>query len=362
MNLVTPRISRRSLIKGALAVSVASAIGRRHTTSRAHARSIEDPHHLVWVWEFAKDGGPDEIGVKLRDNGLGMLLKTHDGVRWMSQFDTSPYAVSGPGQVAVLANYYESAAIPFHAWCIVQGKDPTKEAQMAADVLSAGARSLYISLQPKEGFWEGTERDAEAFGSELRRLQPNGRVVLTVDPRPWMLRDIPVAQFTAFSNEIAPQDFWHLFDVRDDYARFEEAGFVVPSDGVSPEFVVTMSRALLGGYNLPLAHACETAPLTGDEFSRFLLSARPAERDYVSVWRFGEAPDEILTALRDAQPVLPPPPPPAAVAPTRSHVVEPGDTLSVLAETYEVSVDALVNANALEDADSIFAGQTLKVP
>jgi hypothetical protein len=65
----------------------------------------------MWVWQFSSDGEPSLIGKRLKENGLGILLKTHDGVTWMSDYDKSPYSVSRPDQVRVLANYFEAAAL-----------------------------------------------------------------------------------------------------------------------------------------------------------------------------------------------------------------------------------------------------------
>lgn len=44
------------------------------------------------------------------------------------------------------------------------------------------------------------------------------------------------------------------------------------------------------------------------------------------------------------------------------YVVQPGDTLSEIAQRFGSSVDALVRANGIDDPDLIFAGQILCVP
>lgn len=51
-----------------------------------------------------------------------------------------------------------------------------------------------------------------------------------------------------------------------------------------------------------------------------------------------------------------------AAEPPPRHVVQPGDTLSALAEQYGSTVPALVTANALRDPDRIEVGQTLVMP
>ncbi len=66
-------------------------------------------------------------------------------------------------------------------------------------------------------------------------------------------------------------------------------------------------------------------------------------------------------------------PPPAAPSPTAviatpkpagptKHTVQPGETLSQIAERYGVSMDAIVSANSLVDRDNLKLGQELTIP
>ena len=57
-----------------------------------------------------------------------------------------------------------------------------------------------------------------------------------------------------------------------------------------------------------------------------------------------------MELLRD----LPPPPPPVSV-----HVVQAGDTLGGIADSYGTSVEELVAINGLADANYIFVGQEI---
>jgi peptidoglycan lytic transglycosylase D len=52
----------------------------------------------------------------------------------------------------------------------------------------------------------------------------------------------------------------------------------------------------------------------------------------------------------------------AAHAGTRTHRVQRGETLINLAKRYGVSVQALMDANGLSDADAVRAGATLRIP
>jgi N-acetylmuramoyl-L-alanine amidase len=53
-------------------------------------------------------------------------------------------------------------------------------------------------------------------------------------------------------------------------------------------------------------------------------------------------------------------PAPLAVA-AQTHVVQPGETLSAIADQYGISLADLVAANGVADPDVIFAGETLKI-
>ena len=60
-------------------------------------------------------------------------------------------------------------------------------------------------------------------------------------------------------------------------------------------------------------------------------------------------------------------PPTAAADPATGgaggiHVVQPGDTLSVIAETYGIPMQAIADANGLVDIDNLTLGQELTIP
>jgi LysM repeat protein len=319
----------------------------------------------VWVWQFSADAAPNIIGSDLRDNNLGLILKTHDGIEWMAQYDKSPFAVTGPKQTETLVRYYEDAGVPFHAWCVLKGIDPVREARMAADVLSAGARSIFLDLEPHSGFWQGTAREAEMFGQELRRLQPNGWVVVSIDPRPWILNQVPLAQFAAFSNMLAPQQYWRTFDTQANYDKFAQSGFPVPAGGVTPEFLTDLSNTFLAPFNRAWAPVGQgnTSDLT--EWNRFIDRSYDAGVTVVSAWRYGVSARGLFSLLRDKPAKQPPPPPVVADAAPDSYqtyTVQPGDTLGKIAAQFGTSVDAIVQANGLGDANLISVGQQLVIP
>ncbi len=353
------RFSRRQVM------GAAAALGAGALFLRGGARPADAAvnHHLMWVWQFSTDGEPNVLGAKLRDHGLGIILKTHDGLTWMSEYDTSKYAISGPAQLQVVAKYFEDAGVPFHVWCVLHGVDPIKEAQMAAATVLSGARSIFLDVEPHSGFWRGTPLQATQFGQEFRRLAPNAKVVLSIDPRPWMVPRLPMKEFVAFSDAIAPQEYWRTFDTQANYDRFRESNLPVQGN-ITPEFLMAVSYATLSQYGKPIIHTGQGDTQNWPEWMRYINQAYAAGSDFVTVWRYGVTPDDIFKTLRDIPAKQPPVVTPALISSgvEGNYTVQAGDTLGSIAATYGTSVQAIMDASGLTDANYIYVGQQLVVP
>jgi LysM repeat protein len=305
------------------------------------------------------DASPEIIGSSLINHKLGIVLKTHDGVEWMSKYDHSPYAVSGPAQVSTLSAYYETAGIPFHTWCVVKGVDPVREASMASEVVAAGARTLYLDLEPHAGFWQGTAQDAATYVRELRRLQPSARVILSLDPRPWIMERFAPGvfnEFVAIANELAPQQYWRTFDTSGNHDRYREKGYQIGPEGVTPELLVQATHDLFSQYGLPITPTGQGATDDLGQWHRFLDASYAAGSTTVSVWRYGVANQGLWPLLLDRAPVQPEPPQPVV------YFVEPGDTLGAIAARYGTTVQTLVELNGLADPNYLYVGQQLTLP
>jgi hypothetical protein len=257
------------------------------------------PRHLSWVWQSSSDGSPNQIVPVLAQHNLGILLKTHDGTDWMSRYDDSPFAVSGADQVGVLARYYETYGVPFHAWCVVKGLDPKREAEMCAQVIGAGARSITIDVEPHSGFWQGTQESARAFGDEFRRRLPGGTLHVSVDPRPWVMDRIPVAEFASFAQGFVPQVYWETFNTSSNRSRFESSGYPPGAQGITPEFLLDVSHDLLGNYGLPILPAGQGASRNNDAWRGFVDRAFGLGMEAVSSWRHGVTGADVWRLLRD---------------------------------------------------------------
>jgi len=282
-------------------------------------------------------------------NGSGVIMKTHDGTDWMSKWDPSPDAVTGPDRVAALAQLFEGSGVPFHAYAVVKGADPIKEAQMAADVIAAGARSLFIDLEPWTGYWQGTPEGALAFGAELRRLQPDATIITAIDPRPWALPGIPLKEFASFSNALAPLIYWQTFDspgTRDGYAK---SGYPPPEGEMTPEFVLDVAASVLSRYGLPLRPVGQG---TSDaaQWGRFLDHATANGMPEVSAWRYGVMPGDVWSLLSERTPS------------GQEYTVVSGDTLGRIGRMWGVDPMRIAAANRLADPNVLYVGQVLCIP
>lgn len=313
--------------------------------------ALDGLRHIAWVWQFGEDDDRYSVRDALAAHGLAVAVKTHDGVHWMSEFDPSPDAVSGPERVADLAAFFEEGGVQFHAWYNAQGIDPLTEARMASDVLDAGARSLFIDLESHPGFWEGTPDGARLLGEELRRLQPGAWLSTSIDPRPWEIGRIPLAEFAAFTDEISPQIYWGLYRDWGNLLRFRAEGFDPGGvAGITPRFVLETAMRRLAAFGLPIHPVGDGTALAWDGWAEFLDESFARSAEVVSVWRVGVADAGVLRLLGETPPRGP------------SYAIRHGDSLIELAAAWGVTLEALIAANGIADPNRIYVGQRLVIP
>ncbi len=296
-------VTRRELFRRVLiAASAGVVVSSAHAFASPQSRQRPAFTRTAWAWQFGEDGEPGDIRETLSQNHMGLLLKTHEGTSWMSRWDDSPQSIGGPAKVREVSSFFEQEGVPFHAWCVVEGEDPIREAQVCSEVLMNGARTLTLDLEPNEGgnYWQGGSKEALAFGQELRRLQPAAWITVAPDPRPWQLKEVPMAEFAGFSNEIAPQLYWRIYDSPANQKLLGQYGVSVSPEGLSPEDLLNMSQTTLGQYGLPIRPVGQgAADLTA--WGRFVRHAFSLGMNGVSVWRYGTSDQSLWPFLRDLQ-------------------------------------------------------------
>jgi hypothetical protein len=311
IRLDTP-VTRRKLLAsaamlGAGALALANTQCDPAIVRRVHQLDARrDPRHAVWVWQFSEDGPADVLASDLAVHNLAAIVKTHDGTNWMADFDPTPGAIDGPAQVATIASIFEGYGVPFHAWCVVKGRDPITEAEMAAAVLGSGARSLTLDLEDHPGFWEGTRESASLFGGHLRALSPHARIDISVDPRPWLNVRLPIDEFVYFTDGIRPQCYWDLFQGVDQRNAWAYMGYPTEGAGVTPEFLVDATRLIYAPYDRWLQPIAAGDPADPSTFARFVSRAYTQQMPEVSVWRYATTSPAILDYLRRNPPGVSP--------------------------------------------------------
>ena len=289
-------ITRRSLLKGVAGAGALAALG----TVRGAAASPGDAPKAApgasrrkmsvsaWVWQFDTDGDPAFVRHVAADRNMRVIVKTHDGLNWMSKWDSSPKAVSGPEQVGVLRDYFGKAGVAFDAWCVPTGVDAVAEAEMCSQVIDAGAGQLYLDLEAGHdgNYWYGSNADATRFGEELRRLQPKATLIVAPDSRPWQAAHVPVAEFAEFCDAIAPQAYWKLFNTEANHRRLAESGFAPAPEGVTPELMMEVTAGTFERYRRKVVPIGDGEASAAD-WSRFMGEAERRGLEAISVWRFG---------------------------------------------------------------------------
>jgi hypothetical protein len=291
------------------------------------------PHHTVWAWQFSADGALDVMASALAGKGLGVLIKSHDGLDWMSKYDHAPDAITDAQRLHNVAMYFEDRGIPCHAWCVPKGIDPEREAQMAADVLATGVRSLVLDLEGSSGFWVGTPDDATRYGQALRQLNPFGRVDVSIDPRPWRINLAPMAEVVPYIDAIWPQLYWDTFNTQANVDGYNGSGYPVPPGGITPEFLIDATARVLAPYErdiIPIGQAATSNPVSWQLFAHRAWEQRMPS---ISLWRLGVSRAETLQYLADnppgVEPKAPPPtptPPKGTSTPTRTPTRTPKPT------------------------------------
>lgn len=320
-------------------------------TALPAASSVLPATHLAWVWQFSTDGKPEVIRENLAAHGLGIALKTHDGVQWMARYDTSAAAVSGPQRIAELAEFFEAGGVPFHAWAVVHGADVMREASMAAEVLRAGARTIALDLESYRGFWVGTPAKARQYGEVLRDAQPDKGVITTIDARPWEMDRIPLKEFAAFSDAVAPQVYWSDFGTAANITKYWIAGEIPGAEGVTARFALDAAAKKLQALRLPIHPIGPGLVSDTVAWTQFIERSFAHEARAISTWRYGTTTPAVFAMLRDNPPRV-----------DRIYTVQPGDSLGHIAATYGTTVDALMKKNGIANPNLIRIGQQILVP
>ena len=255
----------------------------------AHAIEIEPV-----VWQFGMDyqAAVDDSQLPVRT----VYIKTHDATEWMSTYDNTPLAVSGPGGVRRLIDHYANQGIDVIAWFVPKGGDVQTQLWMAQQVLDSGVTALYADIEPFDGFCNlDCAYLAENFWWPLRASRPNANLGVIYDPRPWFWEQSATDRWLATANAALPMCYWDLYV---DQGEFGD-----------PAGCVTKAHEDLQQWLAP-GNALEYVPmLQGDSTAERMIEAIEAAESVgstrASIWRRGVMTPDVWDALISMAPSLP---------------------------------------------------------
>jgi murein DD-endopeptidase MepM/ murein hydrolase activator NlpD/uncharacterized protein YraI len=254
-------------------VNFEQAVGATPTTTTK--TTPYDGKVAVWHWKGSSisETSIEQFVANLKSrapNVKQVWVKTSDGTEWMSEYDDSALAISGPADVDRWVNILEANGMEFHAWCVPQGLDVDRETALINSVcLRPGVKSMILDVEPYAGFWQGGATGIRPYMLKIRQaVGSRFHIGLTMDPRSWHQESIFPAEWNPFINSIHPQTYWHTFK-----RTVEDA-------------LIDMYQTW-GGYGKPIIPALQgDAPLT-DQIEAHTLATQRHGAQGLSWWRYG---------------------------------------------------------------------------
>jgi hypothetical protein len=247
-----------------------------------------------FIWQFDEDYIPE---APPSDSDLGVrtvYIKTHDGLDWMSKWDESYRAISGPDALRRIVGEYRAHGIETVAWFVPQMTDLRAQLDYAEAVLDTGVTALYADVEPYDGFCHNDcAYLGEYFWKTLRAERPNARLGVIYDPRPLHWEDSKLATWIQAADVALPMCYWD--------------SFVDQPPWNSPEGCIRQAHADLG--YLAGGKPVEFVPIaqgnsSPDKVREAVATVESLGGSRVSLWRRGEVPAEVWSAVAEfAQPV-----------------------------------------------------------
>jgi hypothetical protein len=265
------------LAAGCLAAFLRSGTGQ---ADNAPALSIEP-----FVWQLNVDYGEDLPTDELLPVNT-VYIKTHDGTDWMSTYDNSPDAISGPDALRNVVASYRAKGINVVAWFAPIGTDYDTQVRMAEEVIDSGVSALYADMEPFDGF---CDQDCVALGQyfwpRVRADRPNARLGVIYVPLPrW--RDVgDTAGWMANADVALPMCYWVDFE--------DEGPFSDPAGCVNQSYVDLFPM---------VGHHFDYIPIlsgdgTGAQVKQAMDAAVALGSTSVSLWRRGTVHEDVWNAI-----------------------------------------------------------------
>jgi hypothetical protein len=165
----------------------------------------------VWVWQFNQLGEQtvDQIAETLVPRGITRVYaKAMDGTVWMSDVYSHPMVPSSAVRLAQLNEQFRQVGLQLIPWVVNRHVATEAPAHIACAQACGG---VVVDFEyGYDGFWEGTEEQAQAYFDQLRAaVGPNLWVAAAPDARQ-VGRDYS-ADLIAGLSAYLPQNYWTDF-------------------------------------------------------------------------------------------------------------------------------------------------------
>ncbi len=231
----------------------------------------------VAVWHWKGNTVPQNTAAELlRDlkakapNINQIWVKISNGVKWMSNYDTSAMAISGPDSIDDWVSACKLAGIEFHAWTVPTGLAVKRETELLIEACRRpGVQSLILDIEPYKEYWQGGAAAIRPFMLALRRgLGNRFHIGMSVDPRRQHYHSIFPGEWSPFIDSIHPQTYWKTFRK-------------TPEDALSDVWSVW------DGYNKPIIPVLEGTAISSEQTEAHTLATQVRGAKGLSWWRSG---------------------------------------------------------------------------
>ena len=231
----------------------------------------------VAIWHWKGSAVPQNTisealaDIKAKAPNLDQVwVKITNGVRWMSDYDSSAMAIRGPRSIDQWVSACQAAGLEFHAWCVPKGLNVGKEAALIIEACTRpGVRSLVLDIEPYADYWQGGAEAVRPFMLELRRgLGTRFHIGMSVDPRPQHYHTIFPDEWRPFIDSIHPQTYWQIFRI-------------------TPEEALASVWSVWGGYDKPIIPVLEGNAPAVEQTEAHTLSTQAQGAKGLSWWRYG---------------------------------------------------------------------------
>jgi murein DD-endopeptidase MepM/ murein hydrolase activator NlpD len=140
-------------------------------------------------------------------------VKTSDGSDWMSRWDKSAMAISGPDAIRRWVQVLEANGMEFHAWCVPKGIDIEAETNLIIAACTVqGVKSMILDVEPYAGFWRVGKDPIRPYMTRIRRgVGGLFHIGMSMDPRRHHYDSIFPLEWKPFINSLHPQSYWASF-------------------------------------------------------------------------------------------------------------------------------------------------------